>query len=765
MVLLLGLHLGAAAVIALGVRRWGRRALFVSCAAPVAGLALFAASSDDALGGAPWTVSLIWVDRLGLGIGFEMHALAWLLTGLISLVGLAVFAYTAAYTTPDAAGARLAVLLVVFSASMLGLVWAVDAWTLFLFWEATTVCSFLLVGGAGDRPDAVRAARHALVITGAGGLVLLGALVVLAQEAESTALAAIAAVDVSASAPVTVAVIAVFLAAATKSALVPFSGWLPGAMAAPTPVSAFLHSATMVKAGVFVLLVFGPGFAALGIWQALVLVLGGATMLWGGYRALLEDDLKVLLAHSTVSQLGLIAVLAGIGIPEATFAAVAVLVAHGVFKAALFLLVGVAEAATGTRDRRALRGIGRARPLLGLTAILAGASMAGVPPLAGFVAKEAGIEALTGTGAVGTVALVLIATGSVLTVAYTIRLVVPFVAADRGVATGPVPAPMRFAPVGLALVSLVGGLAAGPWTDWVGPAAAVVDPAAATKQLKLIPGWTPALAISAVVLASGAVLGTRWRAPATRRLPPYADVLDRVLEAIIEGARRITGRVQHGSLPGYVIVTLAVAAVPAGAVLVSGLALPAGWRLAGSGFELAAAIVVVVAVGLSVRSRTRLGAVLAVGAVGYAIAALFVAAGAPDLALTQVLVETLVLIGFVLVLRRLGPRIDDTDDRRLRLVRPVLAIGVGLSVFAMGAAGLAARTAPSPAEGLLAAAPDGGGDNVVNIILVNIRALDTLGEITVVLVAAAGIVALVRPRPRRPDLETSSERDELERVG
>lgn len=765
MVLLLGLHLGAALVIAATTRRWGRRALAVACVPPVAGLVLFATSGPDALAGSAGSVSITWVERFGLGVAFELDALAWLLTGLVSVVGLAVFSYTAAYAAPDGAGARLATLLVVFSASMLGLVWAADVWTLFLFWEATTVCSFLLVGGAGDRAPAIRAARHALVITGAGGLVLLGGLVVLAQEAGSTDLAAVTAVDVTASVPAAIAAVAVLLAAATKSALVPFSGWLPGAMAAPTPVSAFLHSATMVKAGVFVLVLFAPGYAALGAWTTLVLVLGGATMFWGGYRALLEDDLKVLLAHSTVSQLGLIAVLAGIGIPEATFAAVAVLVAHGVFKGALFLLVGAAEAATGTRDRRALRGIGRARPLLGASAVLAGASMAGVPPLAGFVAKEAGIEALTGTGAVGTTALVLVAAGSVLTVAYTIRFIAPFLGRRADLDVRPVPAPMRWAPAGLALLSLVGGLAAAVWSDWIATAAAVADPAAADKQLKLIPGWTPALGISALVLAIGAVVGSRWRAPARRRLPAYADVLDGLLDGLIEGGRRLTGRVQHGSLPGYVVVTLAVAFVPVGAVLASGLELPDGWRLAGSGFELVAAAVVVVAVALALRSRTRLGAVLAVGAVGYAIAALFVAAGAPDLALTQVLVETLILIGFVLVLRRLGPRIADSDERRLRLVRPLLALGVGATVFAIGAAGLAARTAPSPAEGLLEAAPEGGGDNVVNIILVNIRALDTLGEITVVLVAAAGIVALVRPRAPRPDLDTGSERAELERVG
>jgi len=752
---LLGLHLGAIFVIASGTRRWGRWALAAACAPPLGGFALLATSRRAAHGDAPWTVSANWVERLDLGVSFELHGLAWLLTGLISIVGLAVFAYTAAYARPDSDGARLCVLLVGFSASMLGLVWAGDVWTLFVFWEATTICSFLLVGGSGDRADAVRAARHALVITGAGGLVLLGGLVVLALEAGSSDLAAVTRLDVTTAAPVSAAAIAVLVAAATKSALVPFSGWLPGAMAAPTPVSAFLHSATMVKAGVFVLVLFGPGFSELAAWRPLLLAMGGATMLWGGYRALLEDDLKVLLAHSTVSQLGLIAVLAGIGIPEATFAAVAVLVAHGVFKAALFLVVGASEAAAGTRDRHALVGIGRRHPLLGATAAVAGASMAGLPPTAGFVAKEAGIEALTGTGAAGTVALGLVAAGSILTVAYTVRLVTPFLArGDGGLELHRVPAAMRWAPAGLASVSLVGGLTAAGWTQWVAQAAGVADPAASAKELKLIPGWTTALAISAAVVAIGAVLGCRWQTPkGPPRLPRYADVVDRMVDSLIGGARSLTGRVQHGSLPGYVVVVLGVAVLPAGVVLASGLALPTGWRLSSSGFELAAAVAVVAAVALAARSRTRLGAVLAVGAVGYAVAGLFVTAGAPDLALTQVLVETLMLIGFVLVLRRLGPRIADVEDRSLRLVRPVLALGVGATVFVIGAAGLAARTASPPADALVQAAPEGGGDNVVNIILVNIRALDTLGEITVVLAAAAGVSALVRPGLPRPPVD------------
>lgn len=745
MLALLGLHVGAALIVALGTRSWGRLALAAACAPPIGGLVLLVAANDDAHGGNPWRVSWSWVDQLGLGLTFELHALAWLLTGLVALVGLAVFSYTVGYARPGADAARMVVLLVAFSASMLGLVWAADAWTLFVFWEATTVCSFLLVGGAGDRADSIRAARHALIITGAGGLVMLGGLVVLVQHAGSADLGTIASVDVTASAQLSVAAVALLLAAATKSALVPFSGWLPGAMAAPTPVSAFLHSATMVKAGVILLVLFGPGFSDLEAWRSLVLAMGGAAMVWGGYRALCQDDLKVLLAHSTVSQLGLIAVLAGIGIPEATFAAVAVLVAHGVFKAALFLLVGASEAASGTRNRLELRGIGGRHRLLGATALLAAASMAGVPPTVGFVAKEAGIEALTGSGAAGTVALVLVAAGSVLTVAYTVRLVTPFVVAGRVPEGRDVPRVMTWAPAGLALASVVGGLAAGPLSAWVAPAAAVADPAAEAKTLKLLPGWTTALAISAAVVAAGLVLHAIWRAPAgPARLPAWADTLDRGVDWILGAARRLTGRVQHGSLPGYVVVVLAVAAVPAGIVLMAGFSLPEGWRLSTSGFELATSAVVVAGSVLAVRTQTRLGSVLAVGAVGYAVAGVFVTAGAPDLALTQVLVETLTLVGFVLVLRRLGTRMEDSKARRLRLARPLLAVLVGVTVFAIGAVSLAARTAPTAADGLVEAAPEGGGGNVVNIILVNIRALDTLGEITVVLVAAAGVASLVR---------------------
>ncbi len=755
MPLLLLLHACVALGVVLAVPRAGRVALHAAAVAPLATLLLTAASAGSALDGTPWRSTAVWVERLDLGLSFELHALSWLLTVLVGVVGLAVLAYTGAYAGADPAGARLAALLVLFAGAMLGLVWAADAWTLFLFWEATTVLSFLLVGLRSDDPAAVRAARHALVITGAGGLALLGGLVLLGGEAGSTDLAVVAGVDPGRSTVAAAGAVLVLVAAATKSALWPFSGWLPGAMAAPTPVSAFLHSATMVKAGVYVLVLVGPAFADLALWRPLLLVTGGAALLWGGWRALAQDDLKLLLAHSTVSQLGLIAVLAGFGTPKATFAAVAVLFAHGLFKAALFLVVGAAEHATGTRDRRDLRGVGAAHPVLAGVAVVAGASMAGLPPTFGFVAKEAGLEGLVGAGgALAVVAVAVVATGSVLTVGYTIRLVEPFLARRTERAVVPVPPAMVAGPVALAAASLVGGLAAGPVSAWIGPAAAVADPGAAAANLKLLPGWTVALGLSAAIVVAGTLLGGWWaRRPAHRpRGRPYPDLVDALLDGVVAMARRVTARLQHGDLAGYLVVIVAVATLPTLVVLASGVGLPDDVRWAASTPEAVAAGVVVLAVIVAVRTTRRLAAVLAVGAAGYAAATLFVAAGAPDLALTQLLVETLVLIGFVLVVRRLRPRVVD-DGRGLRMARPLLAGAVGALVVLAVAGGLAARSSPTPAGAAIDAAPAGGGNNVVNIVLTNFRALDTLGEITVVAAAGAGVAALVgsRSRPRQAE--------------
>ncbi|MEQ9163254.1 MAG: proton-conducting transporter membrane subunit, partial [Ilumatobacter fluminis] len=424
------------AVLVLASRPWSGRTAFAIAAVPPALTSVCSIvwlAAGDSL-----TASVTWVEGLGLEVAFRIDALTALLGLIVAGIGVAVFVYAAGYFSSGAAGlGRFAATLLAFSGSMLGLVWADSVWTLFVFWEMTSVTSFLLVGHKYADPTARIAARRALLITAAGGLVLLAGLLVLTGADGSARLGALQPVGGTTGA---VAAVSVVVAAATKSAQVPFHVWLPGAMAAPTPVSAYLHSATMVKAGIILLAVLQPALGDTGPWLPLVVGVGLATMLWGAIGALRQTDAKLILAWGTVSQLGLMVALLGVGEGKATFAAVSILVAHAVFKAALFMVVGEIDVRTGTREIAELGGLWRSMPVAFGVAVLSGLSMAGVPPLLGFAAKEAGIEAaLQLGGAERAVLLAGVVGGSVLTVAYTLRFLL-------GVFAGTAPDGLTVAP-------------------------------------------------------------------------------------------------------------------------------------------------------------------------------------------------------------------------------------------------------------------------------------------------------------------------------
>ncbi|HMO11103.1 MAG TPA: proton-conducting transporter membrane subunit, partial [Actinotalea sp.] len=329
-----------------------------------------------------------WVPQIGLDLAFRLDSLSWFMVILVTGVGALVFVYSSGYFSATAGGlGRFAGVLVAFAGSMLGLVATDDLLLLYVFWELTTVTSYLLIGHYADRKASRRAAMQAIVVTAFGGLVMLVGLIVLGESAGTYRISEVVA-DPPSGTAATVAVVLLLVGAATKSALVPFHFWLPSAMAAPTPVSAYLHAAAMVKAGVYLVARFAPGFAELGVWQAIVLGVGGWTLVHGGYRALRQYDLKLVLAFGTVSQLGLLVLLVGSPSEAAALAGLAMIGAHAMFKAALFLTVGVVDVATGTRDLRRLDGVGRALPVTAAVGGLAAASMIGLPPFAGYVAKE-----------------------------------------------------------------------------------------------------------------------------------------------------------------------------------------------------------------------------------------------------------------------------------------------------------------------------------------------------------------------------------------
>ncbi|GAA2141878.1 Na+/H+ antiporter subunit A [Actinomadura napierensis] len=757
MLLLLAAYCAAAAAAPVLVRVFGRTA-FAPLAAVLAAAAGWAAWPwlD---GGAPRTQSWSWIPGLGLHLYMRSDPLTWMMMVIVGGVGALIVLYCGRYfggsepKLPAFAGE-----LVGFAAAMLGLIMSDDLVLLYVFWELTTVLSYLLIGYDAERGIARRAATQAIVITTFGGLAMLVGLVLLGQAAGTHRLSAIVAAPPGGGA-VTAAVVLILVGALSKSALVPFGLWLPGAMAAPTPVSAFLHAAAMVKAGVFLVARLAPAFAGTAGWRPIVLSCGVATMLLAGWRALREHDLKLLLAYGTVSQLGFMVVLLGTGNRVAALAGFTVLLAHALFKSALFLAVGVVDHSTGTRDLRKLSGLGRSTPVLYGAAIAAAASMAGVPATLGFAGKEAAYEAFLG----GDAALVaLVAVGSALTAGYSLRFLWGAFARKEGVEPREVhrPGVLLLAPVVLlAAAGVVVGLLAAKLDAPIGREAAPYPVKGhGTYHLSAWHGFGLPLLLTAVSLALGAGLFAAGRLIArVPRLFEPEDVYLRLMHGLNTFALQLTGTVQRGSLPDYLLIILLAAVGLAGGSVLWGLPWPdpLGGRVWDSPAQGLVALLTVAAAAAAIRARDRGKTVVLSGASGFGVSTLFVLQGAPDLALTQFLVETASLIVFVLVLRRLPARFS-TRSPAQRGVH--LAVGALAGLTAAVVTLLAARSRnAAPISGAYPhAAKEAGGSNIVATVLVDLRAWDTLGESVVIVLAALGVASMVFARrpvsaPPAPD--------------
>ena len=765
--------------------RLGTRAFLLASLVPLAAFAWAAAQTSSVLDGSVPSTSLEWVPSLGLSIDLRLDGFSLLFVLLVAGIGTLVQVYAFQYFPKDREGVhRLAGLLLVFTAAMLGLVTSANLLMLFVAWELTSITSYLLIGWTDKDPKARASALQALLTTGLGGIAMLGGFVLIGQAAGTYDLASLAARPPTGKA-VEVGLVLVLLGAFTKSAQFPFSAWLPGAMVAPTPVSAFLHSATMVKAGVYLIARFAPIFAAQGIWRPLVLTVGLLTMLTGGWHALHQYDLKRILAYGTVSQLGFMVVLFGAGVPEATAAGVIVLLAHALFKAGLFLVVGVIDHQAHTRD---IRHLGRYGPGWGgpmVIAVICGASMAGIPPLLGFIGKEAAYESFVDSGlAGGQIVLLGLVLGSVLTFAYTARLLLGAfrpgmptegLAADPATAIDPPPAPSLAFWLPAALLgglTVLFGLVPGLVSHLVEVAAHSLDPLIEGKHLTLWHGFNTALVLSGITILLGA--GLTVAGPALARLQrrvPASMAGERSYLGAIRWlnvvANRTTGTVQSGSLPVYIgVILLTAVLVPGYALLRAPLpALPP--LVSGPGDWAAAALMIVGGIA-AVVVRHRMAAVLCLGAVGYGMALVFALQGAPDLALTQVCVDTIGAVIFVLVLRHLPGWFDDQPTSLVRIGRIIVSASVGVFVFAFLLIAGDVRVDPTiSTEFIERAYTEGGGRNVVNVVLVDIRGFDTMGEITVLAVAAMGVYALARlsRRESRSDRSFSPLRRSDERGG
>jgi multicomponent Na+:H+ antiporter subunit A len=760
---LLALH----AVLGTGVlsagRRVGRWGLLVGGLAPAVTIGWVVANAAGVLDGEAITAQARWVPELGLGLDVRLDSFALLMTVLVSGIGTLVFVYAWHYFGSLEKTGRAAGLLTLFAGSMLGVVLADNLLLLYVCWELTSVTSYLLIGIDDTEPEARAAALHALLVTGLGGLAMLGGFVLIGQEAGTYRISQILAAPPTGT-TTAVALVFVLIGAFTKSAQYPFHSWLPAAMVAPTPISAYLHSAAMVKAGVYLVARLAPGFADVGVWRPLVVTVGLVTMVAGGLRALRPFDLKQLLAFGTISQLGFMVVLLGIGRPEATAAGCALLLAHGLFKAALFMVVGIVDHEAHTRDIRELPILGPGWTPARVVALVSAASMAAIPPLAGFIAKEEAYGSLVHGSGGDRLVLAGIVAGSVLTVGYSLRFAAALIRPglvgeprrpDSVLTHGPAAGFVAPAAV-LAAGSVLLGIAPVVWSDIVDHAAGALDPRSGT-HLELWHGFTAALVLSLCTLAAGVLLFGARRPVATiqaRLAPPITGThaYDGAVRSMLLFAARVTSIAQSGSLPIYAAVILATAAFVPGVGLVSGNWWP-GWPdLVGEPVHVPIAALLVTAAMATTLATRRFAAALLLGVVGYGMALFFVVQGAPDLALTQFGVETLSVVVFLLVLRRLPDRFERRDPAVGRLFRLTVSCGVGVFVVLMAIAAAGSRTEPSVSREMSERAlPDGDGKNVVNVILVDIRGLDTMGEITVLVAAGIGIVALARSgeRPRR----------------
>lgn len=768
---LIAAHFVLAACAAPLVRWLGRRAFLVLAVAPAATTVWAFTRWASVAGGAVRTERWRWAPALDLGIALRLDALGLLLTVLAGGVGALVLVYCTGYFGDDEPGlANFAGTLTAFAGAMLGLVLADDLILLYVFWELTTVFSFLLIGHLSAKKANRRSALQALLVTAAGGLAMLVGLLMLGHAAGTYRISALVAHPPPlGGTAVPVALVLVLAGALSKSAIWPFSLWLPGAMAAPTPVSAYLHAAAMVKGGVYLIARLSPAFAAVAPWRGLTLTLGAATMLLGGWRALRESDLKRILAYGTVSQLGFLTALVGAGSRYTALAGATMLLTHALFKAPLFLVVGIVDHATGSRDIRRLGGLARAMPLVCLTTCLAGASMAGLPPFLGFAAKEASFAALWAGGTADRLTLCAAVAGSALTTAYTLR----FLYGAFGPATSPTGPPATagaektaertkaalWAPV--ALLALA-GLVLGPWVGRLEPLmaryAAAFPSRGTPYHLALWHGAGLPLTLSEIAWTAGVALFVvrnrlvRWG----RRLalPSAESAFAQILWQTERFALQLTGSIQRGSLPVYLGTALLVFSGAEAAALFTDH--PWDWggtpHLWDDAAQIAVAAAVAAAGVLCLPTRQRMKAVVLAGTTGYGTGVLFVLQGAPDLALTQFTVETTSIVVFVLVLRRLPHRFPPTPTAWRRALHAALGVVAGTLAAGLTYLAVAARRHPSAGAELVAETAHDGLKNVVATILVDLRAWDTMGESAVLAVAAVGVTSLVFLRRRAGSL-------------
>ena len=728
-------------------------------------LILLLREAPGILAGTPAAFLVPWVPALGLSASFYIDPLGLMFAGLILGIGLLIIIYARFYLSPKDSLSQFLCYLMLFQGAMLGIVVSGNVLLMLIFWELTSLSSFLLIGFKSGVGESRQGARMALVVTGGGGLALIAGMLILGHIAGSYELVDILASGdaIKASSLYPVALILILIGCFTKSAQFPFHFWLPHAMAAPTPVSAYLHSATMVKAGVFLLARLWPVLAGTDMWFVIVTTTGLVTMLLGAAIALFKDDLKAILAYSTVSHLGLLTMLFGFGTPAAAAVGVFHILNHAVFKAALFMNAGIVDHETGTRDARALGGLATLMPINATLGIIAAASMAGLPPLNGFLSKEMMLEEATHTALFGmnwlVPALALLA--ATLSVGYSLRYIFAVYLGTKPASYPKTPhdppaglwAPSALLVAGAIMIGLMPGLFAAPL---VGPVAAVVTGQADIYFApKLWHGFTPALFMSIAAVIGGAILlrrhgglGHMWAAVP---LPDAKIAFEALIARVVRGARGVSDAVHNRSLQRQLAALFLLAtALGAEGVLSGGYALGTRPTIPAPPVAIVAWLLLIGAAVAVVRAqRQRYLTLIYISVIGLVVSLAFVYLSAPDLALTQISVEIVTILLLLLALNLLPRRLPALSSKAVHLRDAVIGMAGGMAVgFAAWAVMTRDPNAPISAFHWANSKSGGGGTNVVNVTLVDFRAFDTFGEIIVLGIAALAIFALLEPAVR-----------------
>ncbi|ALS32406.1 multicomponent K+:H+ antiporter subunit A [Pseudoalteromonas translucida KMM 520] len=732
--------------------------------APLTALCITLYHAPAVLAGETIRFSAAWIPSLGLDFSLRLDGLSLLFIFMILGIGLLVILYSRYYLSNNDSMAKLYSYLMLFMTAMLGIVMSNNVIQLWVFWELTSISSFLLISYWWHKSEARKGARMALTVTGAGGLALLGGLLLIGDIVGSYNLDIILAsrAIIQSHDLYELALVLVLLGAFTKSAQFPFHFWLPHAMAAPTPVSAYLHSATMVKAGIFLLARFYPALAGTEMWFILVALTGLITLLFGAYVALFKHDLKGLLAYSTISHLGLITLLLGLDTELATVAAIFHIINHATFKASLFMATGIIDHETGTRDMRKLNGMWRFMPYTATLAMVAAAAMAGVPLLNGFISKEMFFAETLHQQVLGSMSWlipVLATIAGAFAVAYSARFIhdVFFNGDPIDLPRTPHEPPryMRVPIEILVVLCLLVGMFPHFVVDGILSAAslAVLGKAMPEYQLSIWHGFNLPLLMSAMAVAGGLFIyvNRKHLFQFQASLPPLnaKKMFDNLVQCVIDWSQDKINKTENGSLQRYVFIMLGV------------ILLAAGWplfemqKLAGSVPNtpvdlhngIGASLLIVGAIATVISHRSRMVALLMVSIVGLMVAVVFTRFSAPDLALTQLTVEVATIILLMLALFFL-PQSTPRESSSLRILRDLsIASTVGVVIASICYA-LLTRPLDSISDFFIAnAKTGGGGTNVVNVILVDFRGFDTLGEITVLGIAALGIFKLLSRIP------------------